>query len=432
MLLCLLSDWFTMLQNSSIKNNIADDNDSSFLNEMLLAAGNNNADDNESSFLNEMLLAAGNHTDIFDMSGYDFYLDAGFLSEQFSDESLLDLSALSIVSIVLYSLVFIVGLLGNVLVIVVIIKFKSMRTLTNVFLVNLTIGDILVILICVPLTLAGQIYRKWIFGDVLCKLTPFIQGTAIGVSVLSLLTISISRYYAIYKPLKAKIVFSKKNVRILIVLIWVVSITCFSPLLYVSSVTTYGVPGIFVNKICEEKWDSIGGDKNIYNLFIFSVLFVFPFVVMGTTYTVIGYTLWHGNAMLFNNNAITQAYKKTHLILRQRRRTVKMLICVVTIFGVSWLPYYCINIWIDFNIGQYNVSDGVMAIISSYVYPLVLLLGLSNSAVNPICYCFLSHGFRRGFNKIFCLRLRRRRRSSYLLSSIRKYSQSESIETADM
>ena len=379
----------------------------------------NFANDNDSLYFDDFQLATYNGS---------FYFDTDFLSDQFHDEVHLDLSPLSIISIILYSIVFRVGLLGNVFVIIVIIKFKSMRTLTNVFLVNLTVGDILVILICVPLTLGYRVYQKWIYGSVMCKLTPFVQGTAVGVSVLSLLTISVSRYFAIYKPLRAKIVFSKTNVRILIVVIWFVSLACFSPLLYVSSLTTYGIPGIFENTICEEKWESIG-DKNIYNVFIFAVLFVCPFVFMGTAYTVIGYTLWHGNAVLFNSTTTTQTYKKTHLILRQRRRTVKMLICVVTIFAVCWLPYYCINLWIDFNVDKYRD----MKIIPTYVYPLVLLLGLGNSAVNPICYCFLSHGFKRGFNKIFCFAFRRRRKNSFLLSSIRKYSsQSESIETADM
>lgn len=373
-----------------------------------------------------------NGSDFYDISQlYAYYFDSGLLSDQIQKEIHLDFSPMSIVLILLYSTVFLVGLLGNIFVIVVIIKFKSMRTLTNVFLVNLTLGDILVVLICVPLTLGNTVYRKWIYGSTMCKLMPFVQGTAIGVSVLSLLAISISRYFAIYKPLTAKIIFSKRNVRILLVFIWVVSLGSFSPLLYVTSVTSYGIPGIFENIVCEEKWESID-DKNIYNVFIFSILFVCPFILMGVAYIIIGYTLWHGNSVLFNNNAIMQTYKKTNLILRQRRRTVKMLICIVSIFGVCWLPYYCINLWIDFNVEKQRDSQS-METIMMFVYPVVLLLGLGNSAVNPICYYFLSHGFKRGFKKIFCFGLLRRR-SSFLLSSLRmkNSSASESIETADI
>lgn len=371
-------------------------------------------------------------SDYFNISNdiYGFDLNAGLLAGQLGGENHLDLSPLSIILILLYSLVFLVGLLGNVFVVIVMIKFKSMRTLTNVFLVNLTVGDILVILICVPLTLGNTVYRKWIYGSVMCKLLPFVQGTAIGVSVLSLLAISCSRYFAIYKPLTSKIIFSKRNVRLLLVFIWVVSFGSFSPLLFVYSVSEYGVPGIFELTLCYENWDSID-DKNIYNLFIFSILFVFPFILMGIAYIVIGHTLWHGNSVLFNNNDALHTYKKTNLILRQRRRTVKMLICVISMFGICWLPYYCVYIWIDFNLKHKNQSH--VTYVVTYVYPLVLLLGLANSAVNPICYYFLSHGFKRGFKKMLCFGVLRRR-SSFLLSSLRmkNSSGSDSIETADI
>ena len=365
---------------------------------------------------------------------YEYYLNNGLFGDELNkvdDFDHFDFSPLSIALIVLYSLVFVIGLLGNVCVIIILIKFKSMRTLTNVFLVNLTVGDILVILICVPLTLGNTVYRKWVYGGVMCKLLPFIQGSAIGVSVLSMLAISISRYFAIYKPLTAKIVFSKRNVRILLCFIWVVSFGSFSPLLYVTSVTQFGIPGIYESKVCEEKWDSIE-DKNIYNLFIFSILFAFPFIIMGIAYIVIGHTLWHGNTILFNNNDMLNAYKKTNLILKQRRRTVKMLICVMSLFGICWLPYYCINIWIDFNLKLESQKD-VIELLTLYIYPLVLLLGLANSAVNPICYYFMSRGFKRGFKKMLCFGMLRRR-SSFLLSSLRlkNSSGSDSIETADI
>ena len=387
---------------------------------------------NDSSSAWDMYFNQLNGSEPFDISKlYEYYFDAGLLANQIEGEINFDFSPLSVVQILLYSVVFLTGLLGNIFVIVVIIKFKSMRTVTNVFLVNLTIGDILVILICVPLTLGNTVYRKWIYGSVMCKLTPFVQGTVIGVSISSLLAISISRYFAIYKPLTAKIVFSKRNVRILLFFIWVASLGSFSPLLYVTSVTSYGIPGIFENIVCEEKWNSID-DKNIYNLFVFSILFVFPFLMMGIAYTVISYTLWYSNAALFDNDSMMQAYKKTHLILRQRRRTVKLLICIVSVFGICWLPYYCVNLWIDFNIEKYRESVAMETIVT-YVYPFVLLLGLGNSAVNPICYFLLSRGFKRGFRKIFCFTILRRR-SSFLLSSLRmkNSSGSESIETADM
>ena len=65
----------------------------------------------------------------------------------------------TIVLIVLYSVIFLVGLVGNSLVIIVMIKHRHMRTITNMFLVNLSVGDLLVVIVCMPFSLAPYIYK---------------------------------------------------------------------------------------------------------------------------------------------------------------------------------------------------------------------------------------------------------------------------------
>lgn len=361
---------------------------------------------------------------IYDYENFDPRL---FLSDIDLD-LYLDMSPVNILLIVLYSVIFLLGLFGNIFVIVAIVKFKSLRTLTNYFLLNLTIGDILVILVCIPVTLGSNLYKKWVYGEFLCKLTPFIQGSAVGVSVLSLLSISISRYFAIYKPLSAKIIFSKRNVRIMLVIIWVISFTSLSPLLFVNSVKTYVVYDYFESQFCEEVWAE-HKDKNIYNVFIFCILFVWPFILMAIAYAVIGHTLWIGNSVLMEDYSCQQ--KRSNLILKQRRRTVKMLVCVVILFALCWLPYYIVNFWLDFNILDDSKVE-LMTFVHSYIYPFVTALGLGNSAVNPICYCFMSRGFRRGFDEMLCNGLLKRG-GSFLRSSFKlKSTVSESFDTANL
>lgn len=367
----------------------------------------------------------------FEQSNFDVY-SGGLFLDNIETEIFLDLSGLNIFLIILYGITFIAGILGNIFVIFVIIKFKSMRTLTNYFLVNLTVGDILVVLICIPVTLGSTVYKKWIYGEVLCKLTPFIQGSAVGVSVLSLLAISISRYYAIYKPLTAKIVFSTRNVRWMILGIWLISFASFSPLLAVNSVKTFPIFYVFETKICEENWGS-QRDKNIFNMFVFCTLFVWPFILMMISYSVIGHTLWFTDPNLMEERKeCTKHQVKTNLILRQRRRTVKMLISVVTIFGICWLPYYTVNFWLDFHIEDTTKTEQTTWVYT-YIYPIVMILALSNSAMNPICYCFMSRGFRRGLRQIlFCYGFFQRS-SVFLKTSFKvKTTFSESFDTANV
>ncbi|GBN09924.1 Neuropeptide SIFamide receptor [Araneus ventricosus] len=63
---------------------------------------------------------------------------------------------------VAYSLVFVLGILGNSFVVSVVMRSPRMRTVTNYFIVNLALADILVLIFCLPATLLGNIiFRKY-------------------------------------------------------------------------------------------------------------------------------------------------------------------------------------------------------------------------------------------------------------------------------
>lgn len=77
--------------------------------------------------------------------------------------------------VMFYVIVFTIGLAGNALVFCVVLFNPFMRTVTNVFLVNLAVADFLVILLCMPPTLVEDIRQTWYFGAELCKLAKFMQ-----------------------------------------------------------------------------------------------------------------------------------------------------------------------------------------------------------------------------------------------------------------
>ena len=67
-------------------------------------------------------------------------------------------------------IIFIIGSLGNSLVIAVVYKFREMRTSTNWCLVNLSISDLLVLAICQSSALTEFFAKdRWLLGDILCK-----------------------------------------------------------------------------------------------------------------------------------------------------------------------------------------------------------------------------------------------------------------------
>lgn len=72
--------------------------------------------------------------------------------------------ALTAVYCVAYVIVFLVGLVGNSFVIAVVLRSPRMRTVTNYFIVNLAVADILVIVFCLPATLMSNIFvREYLY-----------------------------------------------------------------------------------------------------------------------------------------------------------------------------------------------------------------------------------------------------------------------------
>ena len=78
--------------------------------------------------------------------------------------------------IVIYILIFIAALVGNILVIFTLVHNKRMRTVTNVFLLNLAVSDLLLAVFCMPFTLIPMFLENFIFGATMCVLIRYLQG----------------------------------------------------------------------------------------------------------------------------------------------------------------------------------------------------------------------------------------------------------------
>lgn len=77
--------------------------------------------------------------------------------------------------IAIYFVTFMMGLIGNFLVCFAVWRNHSMRTVTNYFIVNLAIADFLVVLICLPPTVMGDVTETWYMGQVMCKTVKYLQ-----------------------------------------------------------------------------------------------------------------------------------------------------------------------------------------------------------------------------------------------------------------
>lgn len=79
-----------------------------------------------------------------------------------------------------HSLVFVIGLIGNMLVCIAVYRNHTMRTVTNYFIVNLALADFMVILFCLPPTVLWDVTETWFLGDAMCKFLLYFQVSLVS------------------------------------------------------------------------------------------------------------------------------------------------------------------------------------------------------------------------------------------------------------
>lgn len=93
----------------------------------------------------------------------------------------------------LYATMVLVATGGNLIVIWIVLANKRMRTVTNYFLVNLSIADAMVSTLNVTFNYIYMLNSDWPFGTLYCKITQFVAVLSICASVFTLMAISIDR-----------------------------------------------------------------------------------------------------------------------------------------------------------------------------------------------------------------------------------------------
>ncbi|XP_077991370.1 orexin receptor type 2-like [Glandiceps talaboti] len=324
------------------------------------------------------------------------------------------------VVIVAFQIVFLLALLGNVLVCFAVLRNPQMRTVTHYYIVNLSSADILVSLICLPITVVFDVTETWYFGNIACKLIPYLQVVSMSVSVLTLSAIAVERYFAICRPLMFKS--TAKRTLTIILAIWIVSFLIPIPQAVVYETTPAGDPClyqsqyIYLTRCYERKWFGTIQQK-IYHVALVLVIYVLPLCLIGVAYFLVCFQLWasipgsmesKGSYSSANGSA---ANRTTESQLKSRRNVAKMLIVVVILFAICYFPLHILNILRQFPLFEVNHSER-----DSFHVPFLVAhwLAFANSAVNPIVYNFLSAKFRKEFKAAFtcCLCMVRKKRRS--------------------
>lgn len=279
-----------------------------------------------------------------------------------------------------YLTIFVFGVFGNALVCYVVARNHQMQTVTNLFIANLAVSDVLLCVLAVPFTPLYTFLGRWVFGRTLCHLVPYAQGVSVYISTLTLTSIAVDRFLVILYPFHPRM---KVEICLTIIMsIWAVALILTLPY------------GVFMTleepyTYCEEHWPS-QRFRMLFSSFTSILQFVVPFCVIAFCYICVSIKL--------NDRARSKPGTKTsqreEADRERKKRTNRMLIAMVTIFGVSWLPLNIVNIVDDF----YDYAN------HWYYYRLCFFIthciAMSSTCYNPFLYAWLNDNFRKEFKQV--------------------------------
>ncbi|KAJ6663392.1 hypothetical protein lerEdw1_009471 [Lerista edwardsae] len=139
----------------------------------------------------------------------------------------------------LYSVVCVVGLLGNILVMYGIVRYTKMKTATNIYIFNLALADALATS-TLPFQSAKYLMETWPFGEVLCKVVLSIDYYNMFTSIFTLTMMSVDRYIAVCHPVKALDFRTPAKAKLINVCIWVLSSVIGVPIMIMAVTRSEG------------------------------------------------------------------------------------------------------------------------------------------------------------------------------------------------
>ncbi|XP_052903384.1 bombesin receptor subtype-3-like isoform X1 [Anopheles moucheti] len=294
-------------------------------------------------------------------------------------------------SMVFCIIIMCLGVIGNIMVPIVILKTKDMRNSTNIFLTNLSIADLLVLLVCTPTVLVevNSPPEVWVLGEEMCKAVPFVELTVAHASVLTILAISFERYYAICEPLKAGYVCTKTRALLICLAAWTVAAILTSPILMISSYEYVEYIDGNMVAACLSPVDSFWPAS----FFVGSIVlfFIIPLFILVVLYSVIAKNLMDNPSIIMSSASSGNRGN----VYKYRKQVIFMLGAVVVSFFVCLLPFRALTLWIIIVPSEAIVSVGIERFYILLYFCRIMLY--MNSAINPILYNLMSSKFRNGF-----------------------------------
>lgn len=273
-----------------------------------------------------------------------------------------------------YALIAFLGLIGNGMVILVLLLFPNMKTIPNVYILNLAIVDF-VFVISLPFLAVQVATNNWPFGGFMCKFVGGIDTFNQYASIYTLALMSADRYIAVVYPLSSMRYRTKTVSRCLCAMVWAVSGCLSIPMLILQKSYSYSSDLI----LCSIPSDSLSETQlKVYVMSNIFFGFLLPLTIILICYITLMCKIYASALPITTDGSAAQ---------RAQKRVSFLVVSVIIVFIVCWLPYYTIQF---VNIVSTNNSHGFRM-----AWTISMCWCYANSLFNPVIYTFIGENFKR-------------------------------------
>ncbi|XP_069806269.1 C-C chemokine receptor type 4-like [Dendropsophus ebraccatus] len=278
---------------------------------------------------------------------------------------------------VFFYMVFMLSILGNGLILFLLLKFENIKTVTNFFILNLVLSDLLFTL---PLPFWGYYHSdQWIFGTTSCKMLASMFFIGFYSSMLFLTMMTVDRYMAVVHAIYAARTRNLFYVYVVSGTVWAISLFSSIPkfVLYgTRNDPRYGElceeTGLTIDKL--NSWKLAGYYQQVV------MFFVVPLIIILYCYTLI---------------IIKVQYTK----MNNKDKAIKLIFLIVVAFFLCWTPY---NIIIFIKAKQLSdgTTDDDCSDTIDYSFFICRNVAYFHCCINPFFYTFVGTKFRRHLSHV--------------------------------
>ncbi|XP_039693487.1 C-C chemokine receptor type 3 [Pteropus medius] len=277
----------------------------------------------------------------------------------------------------LYALVFGVGLVGNVMVLLILTKYKCLRILPNIYLLNLALSDLL-FLLTLPFWIHYAKWSNWVFGHSMCKLLSGLYYLGLYGESFFIILLTIDRYVAIVHAVFALRIRTVTFGIISSVLTWVlVGLAVIPEIIFHKSQEVSGKS--YCSSLYPENEEDTWKRFQVVRMNVLCL--VLPLLVMAICYTGIIKTLMRCPS-------------------KKKYRAIRLIFVIMVIFFLFWTPYNLVllistfqTIFFESSCERNKQLDVALQVTE--------VIAFTHCCVNPVIYAFVSEKFREHLSHFF-------------------------------